>query len=181
MNIFVLDIDPKLAAQYHCDKHLVKMITEHNQILGSVVHASNGIKKKSEITSDYVRKNFQKFPRRDSNDEPSPYGIGYISHPCTVWAGTSIENYEWLINLNIEMCKEYTNRYVKVHAGEAVTNWFKSNKPTLPSIGMTPFAQAMPIHHKSSDTVKSYRNYYKENKRHFAKWKNGAPEWWTVE
>jgi len=26
MNIFYLDEDPKLCAQYHCDKHCVKMI-----------------------------------------------------------------------------------------------------------------------------------------------------------
>lgn len=28
MNIFVLDLDPKTCAAYHCDKHVVKMIVE---------------------------------------------------------------------------------------------------------------------------------------------------------
>ena len=28
MNIFVLDRDPELAAKYHCDKHVCKMILE---------------------------------------------------------------------------------------------------------------------------------------------------------
>ena len=28
MNIFILDEDPKKAAEYHCDKHVVKMILE---------------------------------------------------------------------------------------------------------------------------------------------------------
>jgi len=28
MNIFVLDYNPKKAAEYHCDKHVVKMILE---------------------------------------------------------------------------------------------------------------------------------------------------------
>lgn len=33
MNIFVLDNDIKLYSQYHCDKHLVKMITHRNTIM----------------------------------------------------------------------------------------------------------------------------------------------------
>ena len=28
MNIFVLDRDPEIAAKYHCNKHVVKMILE---------------------------------------------------------------------------------------------------------------------------------------------------------
>ena len=28
MNIFVLDNDPRQCAEYHCDKHVVKMILE---------------------------------------------------------------------------------------------------------------------------------------------------------
>jgi hypothetical protein len=33
MNIFYLDSDPELAAQMHCDKHVVKMILETAQLL----------------------------------------------------------------------------------------------------------------------------------------------------
>jgi hypothetical protein len=36
MNIFILDENPKLCAQYHCDKHVVKMILEHVQMLSTV-------------------------------------------------------------------------------------------------------------------------------------------------
>ncbi len=36
MNIFVLDEDPTIAAQYHCDKHVVKMVLETAQILSTV-------------------------------------------------------------------------------------------------------------------------------------------------
>ena len=35
MNIFYLDRDPKLAAQMHCDKHVVKMILESAQMLST--------------------------------------------------------------------------------------------------------------------------------------------------
>jgi len=33
VNIFVLDRDPELAAKYHCDKHVVKMILESAQMM----------------------------------------------------------------------------------------------------------------------------------------------------
>jgi len=37
MNIFILDKDVKKCAQYHCDKHVVKMILETAQLLcGSI-------------------------------------------------------------------------------------------------------------------------------------------------
>lgn len=36
MNIFVLDENPRLAAQYHCDKHM-KMILESAQMLSTVL------------------------------------------------------------------------------------------------------------------------------------------------
>lgn len=36
MNIFVLDFDPRIAAQYLCDQHIVKMCLETAQILSTV-------------------------------------------------------------------------------------------------------------------------------------------------
>ena len=33
MNIFVLDYNPQVAADYHCAKHFVKMILESAQML----------------------------------------------------------------------------------------------------------------------------------------------------
>jgi hypothetical protein len=179
MNIFVLDTDTTKCAAYHCDKHLVKMITEHNQILGSIAHTARGIKRKADISPNYVWKHFKGFPRTDENQEPFPYGIGYKTHPCTQWARASVMNYNWLCELTLEMCKEYTRRYKKTHAGEAICNWYHSNPPSLPVTQMTSFAQAMPADCKiPSDAVSAYRKYYKEHKVKFAKWKNGAPPWW---
>lgn len=41
MNIFYLDEDVTLCAQYHCDKHVIKMILESAQILCTVLHQNN--------------------------------------------------------------------------------------------------------------------------------------------
>ena len=177
MNIFVLDNDPELCARYHCDKHLVKMCVEHCQILGSIAYTARGVNKKSEITSEFVLRTFSDFPRK-SNNIPLPYGIGYRNHPCTQWARRSLDNYRWLTILTHEMCKEYTRRYGRVHACEAINSWYATNHPDLPMLGLTPFAQAMPDDCKGPDAVKAYRKYYREYKARIAKWAHSeTPEW----
>jgi len=203
MNIFVLDENVKKCAEYHCDKHVVKMITEHNQILGSISYLRRGISKKSEITDEFIQQHFQNFPRKklaiDMDSLPIadhsplikklwnfvkptelswPYGIGYKNHPCTQWANASKENYDWLCSLNLELCKEYTKRYNRRHAGEDITQWYIENAPYLPNSGMTPFVLAMPDDCKSDDPVESYRNYYIYHKYKFAKWKTKVPNWY---
>jgi len=179
MNIFVLDTDIDKCARYHCDKHLVKMITEHNQILGSIAYTANGIMKKKDICPSFVKQWFVDFPRRHEDGSSNPYGIGYANHPCTKWAAESASNYEWLASLNLAMCKEYTARYRRRHAGESITEWYHSNMPTLKKVGMTPFAQAMPDDVKNSNAVVAYRNYYKKYKNDIAKWAHSEkPDWW---
>ena len=42
MNIFYLDKDPKTCAQYHCDKHVVKMILEYAQLLSTAHRVLDG-------------------------------------------------------------------------------------------------------------------------------------------
>ena len=111
------------------------MITEHNQILASVKWKSQGITKKKQITKEDTNK-FTDFPRKNSDGTPNPHGIGFQYHPCTVWAGESIDNYIWLCNLTLEMCKEYTKRYGKIHAGEEIVKWHKYNSPPLAIIGI---------------------------------------------
>lgn len=178
MNIFVLDLDPEKCAQYHCDKHLVKMITESNQILGSIAYTARGVYRKVDITPVFIEKTFKGFPRQE-NGKPHPYGIGYRNHPCTQWAAKSLGNYRWLCILNAEMSKEYTRRYGRKHAGEEITRWYATNHPELPMLGVTPFAQAMPDDCKNPNAVVAYRQYYKKHKARIAKWAHSpTPSWW---
>jgi hypothetical protein len=180
MNIFVLDTNPKKCAEYHCDKHLVKMITEHNQILGSIAYTARGVNRKKDITSDFIE-GFVGFPR-SREGRPHPYGIGFQNHPCTTWARECQENYAWLCELTLEMCKEYTKRYGRKHAGEAICQWYYKNAPFLPVYGkMTPFAQAMPDSCKNENAVVAYRNYYIKHKARFAKWAHSPKPNWFIE
>lgn len=149
MNIFVLDKDPRLAAIFLCDKHIVKMILESAQMLCTVY------------------------------GDTAPYKPTHKSHPCTKWVQQSQQNYNWLCEHAHAMCAEYERRYKKTHKSQKVIS-FCSKLATLPDIGLTPFAQAMPEQYKHSDAVVAYRNYYQGEKSGFAVWKySPSPSWWV--
>ena len=42
MNIFFIDRDPVLAARYHCDKHVPKMIVEYAQLMSTAHRLLDG-------------------------------------------------------------------------------------------------------------------------------------------
>ena len=148
MNIFVLDKNPHVAAMYACDKHVVKMILESAQMLCSV-----------------------------QPEGTAPYKRSFYNHPCTKWVRASVANYDWLIEHARALCTEYTRRYGKVHKSEKVIDWCDANRPELPDVGLTPFAQAMPEDYKNEDAVEAYRTYYRNDKKRFATWKTETPAW----
>jgi hypothetical protein len=154
MNIFVLDYDIEKAAQYHCDKHVVKMITEYAQIMCTVLQQNN-------IHAEYF------------------YKPTHINHPCTIWAGKTRSNYVWLNKLAKELYKEYKYRYGgKTHkAGEVV---LQLPIPKIPVVGLTPFAQVIPEQHRRKDVVEAYRTYYIEEKMNFVSYKNRKTPYWLT-
>ena len=154
MNIFFLDENPKLSAQYHVDKHVVKMILETAQLLCSVHHVTDQV-------TDQV-----------------PYKLSHKNHPCAIWARQSLSNYLYLCELGLELGKEYTYRYGKRHKSIDVINWCIINKPNIPDIGFTTPAMAMPDEYKVDSVVESYRNYYMGAKDSLASWKNREKPFW---
>ena len=155
MNIFVLDTDPKVCAEYHNDKHVVKMILETAQLLCGVHWMSEG------------------------GQYEIPYKLSHKNHPCAIWARDCYENYVWLCDLGMELCAEYTYRYGKRHKSQEIIEWCIANKPNIPEKGdITPFALAMPDECKVGSAVESYRQYYRIEKKGFANWKNREiPQW----
>lgn len=148
MNIFYLDEDKTLNAQYHCNRHLVKMITEHAQILCSVYYFTN------------------KFPM-----DIDIYALTHSNHPCCKWTRESLSNWNWLKDMTIELYREYQHRYDnKIHkAGELVLTL---PDPNIIDIGITKRPQAMPVQYQELDPVKAYRNYYISEKMHLIYNKN---------
>ena len=151
MNIFYLHTDPKLASEFHCDKHIVKMPLETAQLL---------------CTSHWL------------SGSEAPYKATHKKHPCNVWLLESIGNYLWLTRLGKELCYEYTYRYGRIHSCEKIIDWCTENLPALPDCKMTIPKLAMPDDCKSDCAVDSYRKYYNEYKQHLHQWsKRQKPVW----
>jgi len=158
MNIFFLDKNPQKCAEYHNNKHVVKMILETAQLLCGVQHIVN-------------------------SQLDIPYKLSHKNHPCSIWARECVENYVWLCDFGIELCKEYTHRYGKKHKSQQIIEWCMINIPNIKSNGnITNPALAMPDERKiasRNSAVDSYREYYIKDKSHIAVWtKRPKPFWY---
>lgn len=155
MNIFVLDLDPKTCALYHCNKHVTKMVVETAQLL-STAHHVNGTS-----IGDLI------------------YKPTHVNGSCALWARESLENYQWLLNLGIELSKEYTHRYGKIHKTSRILDLLSSHYPvgSFPKQGLTAFPQVMPDEYRAEDAVAAYQSYYIGDKKHILKYtKRKIPE-----
>lgn len=151
MNIFYLDENPQQCARYHCDKHVVKMITETAQLLSSAFYFTG--------------------------EDKAPYRLTHANHPCAKWARLSKSNWLWLADLGICLYREYKYRYnFRVHkAGEAI---MYMQVPNLFDAGFWPPPKCMPEEYKVEDAVQSYRNYYLGSKQHILSYtRREVPSW----
>lgn len=168
MNIFFLDRNPKIAAQMHCDKHVVKMVLEYAQILSTAHRIVDG---------------------DEAADREGLYKIAHKNHPSTAWARASHANYSWLSDLWEYLGDEYTHRYGKVHKSSTLDllHYAPTNilhRKTLKRL--TPPPQCMfdqfkcnPNSASFEDTVFAYRAFYIGDKSRFAKWTNrDVPTWY---
>ena len=171
MNIFVLDLDPAVAARMHCDKHVPKMCVEAAQMMASALRRHGATDEQMPLTKS-----------------GTPYKGGYHHHPCTVWAGDSEANFQWLARYGYWLFTEYTKRFGKTHACEGPIRFMGHLSIMIPTGELTPFAIAIADHMEcrklpdfdNMSAVEKYRAYYNHDKRYFAKWEKGtpAPDWW---
>jgi hypothetical protein len=178
MNIFYLDKNPKKCAEYHNDKHCVKMILETAQLLSTAHRVLDGTETVGLSQSGRKKKVWQ----LPDDREQKLYSATHIHHPSAVWCRQSALNYSWLHSLLVALCAEYTYRYDKVHkcfATGLVHNlaYPPHNIKHDDFTGPTP---AMPDDVKvENDSINSYRNYYNKHKTHLASWKKrDVPEWY---
>ena len=154
MNCFILDKDLKTSVQYHCDKHVIKMILEAAQI-ASTVHWTTG--------------------------GEGPYKETHPNHPCTVWARESLAAYRYVVNYGLELCKEYTYRYGKIHKTQEKLEWLKANEPDVPKVGTKFVIVVADDCVVPGDEVMSYRLYYVRHKAHILSWKKRPEPSWIKE
>ncbi len=142
MNIFILDINKTKSAQYHCDKHVSKMILEATQLLCNHVY----------------------LPPYKPTHTKHPCSL-WVGESIDNWLWLQ----EFVLELNKEKIYRYKKSHKSADIARNLNPPYKYlpfNK------GLTPFAQAMPEQYKDSDPVIAYRNYYKNEKMSIATWKN---------
>ena len=147
MNIFYLHEDPRKAAEYQYNKHVVKMILESAQMLCTAHH-------------------------HYGNGDNVPYKKAHYNHPSTIWVRDNCENYAWLYRHMLALGEEYTKRYGKTHLSITKCKEPLSKTPQdMPWLGFTQPPQAMPDEYKDECSLQAYWNYYIGAKRIIANWK----------
>jgi hypothetical protein len=179
MNVFALHKDPQVAAEMHCDKHVVKMIIEYAQLMSTAHRVLDG-----ELYVDKTANNrrIKRWSLPHQHMEDVVYKASHVNHPSGIWTRTSNENYNYLFAMWQALCKEYTLRYGKLHLTQQKLEYILCLEPVnIPKGPLTPMPQAMPDDAKMPNVVDAYRNYYNMYKQHFAKWTNRqTPEWFNA-
>jgi hypothetical protein len=150
MNIFVLDESPVIAAQMHCNKHIVKMILETAQLLSTALR--------------FYGVNYG-------------YNITHKNHPCSVWARATKGNFIWLNMLGRNLLEEYKYRYGKEHKSTPIIS--EAPIGCIPDGPQTQFVQCMPDIYKAENAVQAYRNYYRGAKKHLLIYTKRMPPNWV--
>lgn len=166
MNIFYLDKDPKLAAQAHYDRHVVKMPVESCQI------------------GSYVLHNLGLCPERHGLYKPNR---AHLSHPCTLWAQQSRSNFLWLLELAQYLFEEwafrYSHRSPQEHRSFPTLSRLRRLAFVVPGGLETPPAQAFASHahlQRPNDPVGAYRAYYRTAKEHLHAYRRREPPLWLL-
>jgi hypothetical protein len=170
MNIFYLSNDVVQCAQFHVDKHCVKMILEYAQLLSTAHRVLDGV--------EYIDPNAARKVKRwklSDNRDSILYSATHINHPSAIWARESRANYDWLWNLLNSLCSEYTYRYGKIHKVQhsGLLESLKLSPNNIKNRNFTEPTPAMPDNYKVlNDSLQSYINYYINDKVKMFKWKN---------
>lgn len=145
MNIFVLDSDPKIAASYHCDQHLHKMVLESAQIVSTAM----------------IQRGFH---------IPGLYRQTHPNHPCTRWAAASNNNISWICELAAELDQirqsvSNCGSHASMEIIKLVSDYLSPTAfPLTSPSNHTPFIFAGPaiISIRPGSTIEHYKQYYRK-------------------
>lgn len=148
MNIFASHSTPVLCAQVLDNRRVVKMILETAQMLSTVL-------------------------RKLSVDDPTLYKSAFQNHPCTLWAGATRGNFNWLVDHGLALSDEYSLRFDgKVHKSRAIIARCGSYNDLLPGDAMMTIFTNCTIFKEEEDVLIAYRKALSE------KWfRDTNPQW----
>jgi len=182
MNIFYLDKDPVKAAEYSCDKHVVKMILESAQMLSTAHRVLDGTEYYDKTANG---RKIKRWKHPNESYENILYKAGWLRHPSVVWVLNSAYNYMWLFRHFMALNNQFKLRYrhQKDHVAVQKLEHILKQPPTNIPLNKiaTDATPAMPEECVvPGNSVESYRKYYIMKKHSFATWKHPAvtPEWY---
>jgi len=192
VNLFALDPNPRVAAAYHSDIHVISQIKEGAQILCFAL----------ERLGIWTAEFGELYAPNDS----------HVAHPCCVWAAQTAGNFQWAYDLTFYLNVEYVRRsnggayptgkgkgcdHASAEVADRALAVFQHHRPVRG--GLTSWAQALPEdlkcqidddhpngwHVVDHPVVLAYRAYYLRDKaalkNRSATWTTrGCPSWWTT-
>ena len=178
MNIFYLHKDPKICAEQHLDKHVVKMLIEYAQLMSTAHRMLDGVMYQGKTKAG---RNIKRYRMNNANEENTIYKACHYNHPSAIWVRNNIYNYNWLYQMWSHLHDEFKLRYNKDHKSYTLLKDLLKNPPkNIPlNIPFNQPTQAMPDDVKNEDSIIAYRDYYVKYKKDFATWKTSIPEWYS--
>lgn len=192
MNIFWLDEDLTLCAQYHCDRHLGKMLLESVQVLCTVLYKPKfnrlcdsacayavgdlaGFKPVKDEVGNMMNYYLDQISIARMYMSKIPYKPTHPNHPVVIWAGYCTGNFKKLTLLATKLANEYEYRKGKPHkSAEALKQILKltnlnAELPLEDHIETRP-PMCMPDDYvdPSADVVSCYRDYYRSKRDEWA-------------
>lgn len=151
MNIFILDYNPKIAAQYQADKHVVKQVLETAQILSTVCGGPYKPTHAGHPCTIWAGQNIT--------------NLNWLIRHGLALAEEYTYRYQ----------RRHKSEAVIRFIADRLANQIPSH---IASVGVSPYVQCMPDEFRDKDPVVAYRKYY--HSKSFAQWNRGraAPYWW---
>lgn len=161
VNIFHLDENPRICAEWYFDKHVVKIILEIAQMTSTAVHQFKDAENLYKLHNLY---------------KPT-----HVNHPMSIWVRESRKNFEWTLLLGFFLVKEHLYRYPKSkrHASFKILKTCWKLRECIPGGNKTVPPCVMPEIYHTDNVYNSYKLYYcGSEKRKLAKWTaRQQPEW----
>lgn len=158
MNIFVLDYDPTIAARYHCDQHLHKMILESAQMLSTWVHKTT--------LPTHIKREF--------------YKPTHPNHPCTLWLSEQAHR-NWLTQLCFALDDLRMTNGSDSHKSMEIIKAYCDVDPSPPEpfddTNVLPFVFCGPDNLRLGSVVQQYQVYYRKKAREWAETKGVIMSW----
>lgn len=97
MQLFLVDLDPVVAASLLCDENLSKGALEATQV------AYTAVRKRNCLPDDK--------PKLPDGTELEPYLSTHKNHPCTRWVSACPEHFRWCIEHGLAICDVWEKRF----------------------------------------------------------------------